>query len=276
MGCADGPGTPGHRDAERTRERILGSARAAFARHGYDGTTVREIAAGAGVAPNLITRYFGGKSGLFRAVTGTGLGVERALAGPFGELGARLAAKVVRRWEGVEPGDPLLTMLRSAGSSDEAAHELGELFARQASRPLADHLVRELGWCPPDAEDRVAAVGALIMGVVTTRYVMRAGPLAEADPLALRSWLAERIQRLLDDPGPPPLRPGHRCAGSGHGARPRCGAATVPQREGGDDDADPQPDERQPGRPDRRGGHLVDRAEEGAGGDQRSDHRGDR
>lgn len=191
-----------HRDAERTRDRILDAARVAFARHGYDGTTVRTVAADAGVAPNLITRYFGGKPGLFRAATAAELGVAAVLPGPVEGLGARLAANVVRRWEGVEPEDPLLMRLRSAGSSDAAARELGEFFQRQACSPIAAHLERVLGCSRPDAEDRVAAVGALIMGLVTSRYVMRIGPLCAAEPPALEVWLAERIQRLLESPAP--------------------------------------------------------------------------
>ncbi|HET9070926.1 MAG TPA: TetR family transcriptional regulator [Acidimicrobiales bacterium] len=199
-----------HRDAERTRDRILDAARAAFARHGYDGTTVRTVAADAGVAPNLITRYFGGKPGLFRAATAAELGVAAVLPGPVEGLGARLAANVVRRWEGVEPEDPLLMRLRSAGSSDTAARELGEFFQRQACNPLAAHLEGVLGCSRPDAEDRVAAVGALIMGLVTSRYLMRIGPLFAAEPPALEAWLAERIQRLLESPAPALARPQER------------------------------------------------------------------
>ncbi len=186
----------------RTRERILEAARAAFSRYGYDGTTVRTVAAGAGVAPNLITRYFGGKSGLFREAATAGLEVGSTLPGPPGRLGERISAKVVGRWEAGVVEDPLLMMLRSAGTSDEAARELGELLQREAARPLVAHLVSDLGCTPADAEGRAAAIGALIMGVVTTRYVMRSGPLADADPQSLRGWLSDRIQLLADTPAP--------------------------------------------------------------------------
>jgi hypothetical protein len=42
---------------------------------------------------------------------------------------------------------------------------------------------------------------------VTSRYVMRSGPIAEADADAMTAWLGERLQRLLDDPPSPPLLP---------------------------------------------------------------------
>ena len=193
------------RDAAATKERILSVAREAFARHGFDGATVRSIAAEADVAPNLITRYFGGKGGLFRAATRIDLGVPAVLPGPLSGLGQRIATNVVGRWEGAGAEDPLLMMLRSAGTSDEAAADLGAFFLEQASRPLAAHLAAQLGCPPGQAQDRVAGVGALIMGVVMSRYVMRTGPLAEADPAALTAWLGDLLQRLLDGLAPPAL-----------------------------------------------------------------------
>ena len=53
------------RNAAATRQAILASARVAFARAGYEGTGVREIARGAGVTAMLVNRYFGSKVKLF-------------------------------------------------------------------------------------------------------------------------------------------------------------------------------------------------------------------
>jgi AcrR family transcriptional regulator len=47
--------------AVRTRQRILEAALALFARKGYEGTTMREIAAEAGCSLGLAYRYFAGK-----------------------------------------------------------------------------------------------------------------------------------------------------------------------------------------------------------------------
>src|SRR5579875_2069875 len=87
------------RCAAMTKERILTVARGAFARHGFDGPTVRAIAAEADVSPNLITRYFGGKGGLFRAATNIDLDVPNVLPGAFSSLGRRIASNVVSRRE---------------------------------------------------------------------------------------------------------------------------------------------------------------------------------
>jgi len=55
------------RDAEATRIAILEAAKHHFARSGFEGTFLRDIAAEAGVDAALINRYFGGKDGLFAA-----------------------------------------------------------------------------------------------------------------------------------------------------------------------------------------------------------------
>ena len=54
--------------AARTRRRVLESARRLFVDHGYAGTTVAAVAADAGVSPETIYLYLGGKRGLLEGV----------------------------------------------------------------------------------------------------------------------------------------------------------------------------------------------------------------
>jgi AcrR family transcriptional regulator len=79
---------PAHPDAA---ERLLAAARAAFARHGFDGASVRDITTAADVNLGAITYHFGSKEMLY-------LQVLRSLVGP---LGARL------RWAMRAPAPPL-------------------------------------------------------------------------------------------------------------------------------------------------------------------------
>jgi AcrR family transcriptional regulator len=61
-------GRPVHGDAEETRDRIVRAARLAFTTRGYDNTTNREIAAGAGITAAAIYHYFPSKVDLYVAV----------------------------------------------------------------------------------------------------------------------------------------------------------------------------------------------------------------
>lgn len=56
------------RDAAATRQAILAAAHRRFVSSGYDQVGLREIAGDAGVDVALISRYFGGKEGLFLEV----------------------------------------------------------------------------------------------------------------------------------------------------------------------------------------------------------------
>jgi AcrR family transcriptional regulator len=68
---SNNPRAPGRRsqaESARTRARILDRAERLFARRGYRGVSVREIASASGVRPFTIQHHFGSKVGLYRAV----------------------------------------------------------------------------------------------------------------------------------------------------------------------------------------------------------------
>ena len=56
--------------AQHTRREILLTAARLFAERGFADVSVIEVAAAAGVFPNQVTYYFGGKDGLFVEVAG--------------------------------------------------------------------------------------------------------------------------------------------------------------------------------------------------------------
>jgi AcrR family transcriptional regulator len=182
------------RDAAATRQRILEQARSQFARHGYTAITVKGVADAAGVSPNLITRYFGGKEGLFLAATRVEIPVEDSFDGDRAELGSRLAASIVRRWSG-EPGeDPLLVLQRASGERPEAAEALAAFLDTNSLEPLHRYL-RDGGLDDAEARNRAAAIDAFVLGVSTRRRVLRS---ELGDPAELETWLSAAIQRLAD------------------------------------------------------------------------------
>jgi len=83
---------PGERklDAERSRRLLLDAALDEFAAKGFAGARVQDIADRAGVNKQLINYYFGGKEGLYRALTER----WRAMSGTLNADGAPLAEDV--------------------------------------------------------------------------------------------------------------------------------------------------------------------------------------
>jgi TetR/AcrR family transcriptional regulator len=61
------------RNAEASRRRLLDAAEREFARCGFAGARLRDVADAAGVQPALIHHYFEDKQGLYRAVLERGL-----------------------------------------------------------------------------------------------------------------------------------------------------------------------------------------------------------
>ncbi|RKR73333.1 TetR/AcrR family transcriptional regulator [Frondihabitans australicus] len=196
MDSPAGTDSPRTRDSARTRSEILAAARDEFAREGFAGTTVRSVAAAAGVSPNLITRYFGGKEGLFVAATDVSLTLDRLYDGPRESLGLRLARSIVARWTGQPGDDPLLLLLRASGERPEAAQELAAFLDRESLEPLRRQLAH-YGMPAEEAESRAKAIDILMLGVSARLRVLR-DDLGE--PAALEAWLAETIQRLVDAP----------------------------------------------------------------------------
>ena len=190
----DGPERP--RNSERTRERILEAARHEFTHRGFGTVTVRSIADRAGVAPNLITRYFGGKEGLFAAASAVELHVGDMFDGSLETLGARMADTILGRWTAPGSDDRLLALLRASGDRPGSAEQLAGLLDRESLAPLRAGL-EAYGIPVEEAEQRARAVDVLLVGV-TARLRMLRDELG--DPAEARAWLGPAIQRLVDGP----------------------------------------------------------------------------
>ncbi|MEV0913274.1 TetR family transcriptional regulator [Streptomyces sp. NPDC049967] len=168
------PSEERRRDARATRRRLLEAARDLFAERGYEGTTVRSIAALAGVNQALLFRYFGSKRGLLTEVVALG-GLEQLRETPPEELfETALRSMLTRSAERVEDRS-LEVYLRSVGRGDEAAgtlRELGEEY-RSALAGLSG---------APDAVLRADLAMAWLLGIGLMRTVVAREPLAGAEP----------------------------------------------------------------------------------------------
>jgi AcrR family transcriptional regulator len=184
------------RNAAATRRAILASARVAFARAGYEGTGVREIARGAGVTAMLVNRYFGSKVKLFEEAVAetmatTAVVMPEILKAPAS--GEAIAAALVSITEtGATPLAGFQIMLRSAAS--EVAAQIGrKQIEKSHHRKIAGALRGEM------AAQRAAVVLSLIAGFQMMRQMIGLHSLARARPDALAEILAPLFQMLIDD-----------------------------------------------------------------------------
>jgi AcrR family transcriptional regulator len=183
------PGEP------ETRTRILLAARMLFAERGIEGTSMRAVAATAGVDPALVHHYFASKQRLFLEAVDfpiDAIGAIQELAGgDIDEIGERLVRFALRLWDDPEILPRLLGVLRSAVTDAQAGRMLGVLFTRQG--PV--QLVRALGSDQPEL--RAELVGTQLVGLAIARHVLRVEPLAGADHEQIVAAVGPTMQRYL-------------------------------------------------------------------------------
>jgi AcrR family transcriptional regulator len=190
-----------------TRGAILDAARTSFAAKGFGRTTIRAVAAGAGVDPALVHHYFGSKDDLFLAAlefpADPRAMVPQVFEGGTAGAGERLVRLVLSVWDDPAAQLPLVALVRSSLAQDGPESLLQAGLLRMVLTPLRVVLDRdgEPGE-GADADRRAQLVVSQVLGLIIGRYVLRLEPLASMAPDELVAWVAPTIQRYLDGPLP--------------------------------------------------------------------------
>ena len=194
--CSRHPGHTGRRPGDSgTHDAILLAARLEFGQSGYDGATIRAIAARAVVDPALVHHYFGSKEQLFEVAVE--LPVSPAaflpvlLAGDREHLGEQIVERFLTVWEEPHNRPVFMAMLRSMISNEQAADLVRRLLVKEIFGPLAVALG------VPDAELRATLAGSQFIGLALMRYVGRVEPLASAGVDTVAVAVGPTIQRYL-------------------------------------------------------------------------------
>lgn len=184
------------RDREATRRRILHAARDLFGEHGYDGVTVRMIAARAEANMALVNRYFGSKAALFGEVLAGESTLRGVIAGDPEGLPRRLAEHFVRQI-GQSHVTSISRMLDRSAGQPEVKEILLHYLEEQIVEPMAAQLDG------PDARARALLASTIIMGGGPVRRLLGTGDLRAADPAELTERLTAMFTAAL---APLPLR----------------------------------------------------------------------
>lgn len=217
-----------------TREAILAAARKQFGDHGYDGATIRGIAAGAGVDAALVHHFYGSKEQLFAAAmrlpVHPGELIAAALAPgarePGRPLGEHLLRTVLGAWDIAEVRATFLGLLRSAVTSEQAAAMMREFVTQAILSRLAGAAGPSPAGASPagagpagagpagagagaagrgaggeqggaDPDFRAALVASQVLGLALVRYVLELRPLATAGTEELAAAIGPTLERYL-------------------------------------------------------------------------------
>jgi len=179
------------RNPQASRAAILAAARAAFAELGYAGATIRDIAGRAGVTHGLVVMHFASKEQLFLAAVPGHRDLADVVAGELDQLPERVAVAFVERMESDPADDPLIALVRSSASNAAAAARLYAAMQANSVELYGDVLPG------PDPAARVELLGALMIGVTFSRYIMHSGHLVEMTPEELRRYLIPVLRTIL-------------------------------------------------------------------------------
>ncbi|MCF8510550.1 MAG: TetR family transcriptional regulator [Rhodobacteraceae bacterium] len=174
-----------------TKEKLLQAGRELFWTRGYSNVSVRDITGAAGVDAALVSRYFGGKQGLFEATL--------ADLPPWDVLASDregLLAKAVESF--AQPYDPQTDlvnpfMLLLANVIDPVMGDKIRAFVQQG---LAAPLAEKLG--SAQAQERAAMLLAVLFGVALIRKNFQIQGLADKSPEALRAQITALARAALE------------------------------------------------------------------------------
>jgi AcrR family transcriptional regulator len=182
------------------------AARGQFADHGYNGATIRGIAAIAEVDPALVHHFYGTKEALFSAAMRlpivpsealtAALAPERRPAG--GELGEHMVRTALSLWESGQVKEAFVGLLRSAVTNEKAGIMLREFVADSILGTLTRLTgLGDLG-SSSEAEYRIAMVATQMVGLALTRLVFRFPAVTSASVDELAATIGPTVQRYLN------------------------------------------------------------------------------
>lgn len=183
---------------------ILAAARTRFAEIGFDKTSIRAVAADAGVDPALVHHYFGTKQQLFAAVVELPIDPEATLrrieAAPLDRLGETILGSVLAVWD--SPAGPgVVAAVRSILAGGDTA--LARTFVLDV---VLERVRMRIAKPEDDGRARVALVGTQMIGVLVARKILEIEPLASMPGPELVAAVAPTLQRYLtgeiDTPAP--------------------------------------------------------------------------
>jgi AcrR family transcriptional regulator len=189
QGEADSLGVGGPR-SEGTRRTILHAARDIFATRGYEQTTIRAVAARAGIDASMVMRYFGSKAGLFTAAATMSVEPPDLRSVPADRRGEAFVRHFVSRWEDNLSGDSTVILMRTAVADPAVTAKMQATFNKLILGPVAS-----LGL--DDAASRASLIATQLLGLALCRYVVRLEPLASLPLDEIVFPVARTVQQYL-------------------------------------------------------------------------------
>lgn len=188
---------------------VIKAARDAFMASGYARTTIKSIAAAAGVAPTVVTNLYNNKEALFAAAMALPFDPQRAIPALIAPGIDGMGERIVRTTFQLIADDSIRADLTKAAGAVQGTKVSGvDVFA--VIKPLSDYFQTAVidrvlvAVGIPDARLRGALISANLSGIIAYRYFLHVEPLATMPEDQVVALIAPMIQDLLDPTKPLP------------------------------------------------------------------------
>lgn len=179
----------------RTENAILEAAREQFAREGFERTTIRSVAAAAGVDPALVMQRHGSKERLFGAATHWSSEHASMLSATSDNLVRAAIGDLLEHFGSAQDGEAAIALMRNCLTHPAALAAMRDEVMCDRKAAVAALLEGD------DVELRAALFAAVLVGLGMTRFLLELEPVASAAPEDLHR-LMEPVLRALIDPPP--------------------------------------------------------------------------
>ncbi|MEQ4518215.1 TetR family transcriptional regulator [Pseudarthrobacter sp. B907] len=179
-----------------SRELILAAARRLFAEHGFDGTSLRQVAREAQVDPAMVHHFFKGKDELFALCVELPADPDEVMAGVEdldpAERAEAIVRAVLRLWDGPAQHGLVAFIRGTIGSKAKTA-----LLREMVARTILPRIMAGATGPAEEVRMRGNLIATQMTGLMLMRYVVRLEPLASAPPDDIVRMIAPNVQRYL-------------------------------------------------------------------------------
>lgn len=176
----------------RTELAILEAARVQFAEQGFERTTIRSVAAQAGIDPALVMQYYRNKEGLFAAAARWQVDHKQLSEASIDELPLTALDDLFSSFEDPELRDSAIALLRNCLTHQTA---LGIMRDDVMCEPQA-MIAKTIGGA--DAELRAGLLGAAMIGLTIAKYLLEIPSVAGASRDDIERIMTPVLKQLVD------------------------------------------------------------------------------
>jgi AcrR family transcriptional regulator len=179
----------------RTEAAILEAARELFAETGFERTTIRAVAARAGVDPALVMQYYGNKEGLFAAAARWHVDHKKLSEASLADVPMTALDDLFSGFEDPQKRDGAIALLRNCLTHQTALGVMRDDVMREPQAMIAKTIGGDEG------ELRAGLLGATMIGITLAKYLLEIPAVAAASREDIERVMAPVLKALVDPTG---------------------------------------------------------------------------